>query len=68
MSSSICATHTAPTNIAVVKYWGKLDVGLNTPINSRCVAVATSPLAHPCGVECVVCAAARLAAEALASG
>jgi diphosphomevalonate decarboxylase len=28
------ATVSAPTNIAVIKYWGKADVGLNTPINS----------------------------------
>jgi hypothetical protein len=27
-------TVTAPTNIAVIKYWGKEDVALNTPINS----------------------------------
>lgn len=31
---SIVATHTAPTNIACIKYWGKKDVALNTPINS----------------------------------
>lgn len=29
--------HTQPTNIAVIKYWGKRSVELNTPINSRCV-------------------------------
>ena len=34
MASTICATHTAPSNIAVIKYWGKADVALNTPINS----------------------------------
>ncbi|KAG7384514.1 hypothetical protein PHYPSEUDO_002502 [Phytophthora pseudosyringae] len=28
------ATCAAPTNIAVVKYWGKDDVALNTPMNS----------------------------------
>lgn len=27
-------TVSAPTNIAVIKYWGKEDVALNTPINS----------------------------------
>jgi len=27
-------TYTAPTNIAVIKYWGKNDVKLNTPMNS----------------------------------
>ena len=27
-------TVTAPTNIAVIKYWGKDSVDLNTPINS----------------------------------
>ena len=27
-------TFTAPTNIAVVKYWGKGNVSLNTPMNS----------------------------------
>lgn len=31
---SISATHTAPSNIACIKYWGKRDVGANTPINS----------------------------------
>jgi mevalonate pyrophosphate decarboxylase len=38
MTSTIAATHTAPTNIAVIKYWGKRDVKTNTPINSRCAA------------------------------
>ncbi|KAL4174562.1 hypothetical protein KRP22_006499 [Phytophthora ramorum] len=28
------ATCSAPTNIAVIKYWGKDDVALNTPMNS----------------------------------
>ncbi|CAI5718508.1 unnamed protein product [Peronospora destructor] len=28
------ATCSAPTNIAVIKYWGKDNVGLNTPMNS----------------------------------
>lgn len=27
-------THSAPSNIACIKYWGKRDVGANTPINS----------------------------------
>jgi diphosphomevalonate decarboxylase len=27
-------TYTAPTNIAVIKYWGKNDLKLNTPMNS----------------------------------
>jgi len=27
-------TFTSPTNIAVIKYWGKGDVALNTPMNS----------------------------------
>lgn len=30
----ICETFTAPTNIAVIKYWGKDNVKLNTPMNS----------------------------------
>eukprot|EP01038_Epipyxis_sp_PR26KG_P007312 gene7312-9962_t len=30
----ICETFTSPTNIAVIKYWGKNDVKLNTPMNS----------------------------------
>jgi diphosphomevalonate decarboxylase len=32
--SVAAVTCTAPTNIAVVKYWGKRDVALNLPINS----------------------------------
>jgi diphosphomevalonate decarboxylase len=27
-------THSAPSNIACIKYWGKRDVAANTPINS----------------------------------
>jgi len=30
----LCETFTSPTNIAVIKYWGKHDVKLNTPMNS----------------------------------
>lgn len=30
----LTATFTAPTNIAVIKYWGKRDSALNLPINS----------------------------------
>lgn len=30
----LCVTCSAPTNIAVVKYWGKDSIALNTPINS----------------------------------
>lgn len=30
----LCETFTSPTNIAVIKYWGKNDVKLNTPMNS----------------------------------
>ena len=30
----ISETFTSPTNIAVIKYWGKNDVKLNTPMNS----------------------------------
>jgi diphosphomevalonate decarboxylase len=30
----ILETVSAPTNIACIKYWGKADVALNTPINS----------------------------------
>ncbi|CAM9375032.1 unnamed protein product [Ascophyllum nodosum] len=30
----LCVTCSAPTNIAVIKYWGKDSVALNTPINS----------------------------------
>ena len=33
-SPKIIETFTAPTNIAVIKYWGKNDVKLNTPMNS----------------------------------
>jgi diphosphomevalonate decarboxylase len=38
--ATILATHTAPTNIATIKYWGKRDAGsLNLPINSRFAAL-----------------------------
>ena len=30
----LCITCSAPTNIAVIKYWGKDSIALNTPINS----------------------------------
>jgi len=30
---TVAVTHSAPTNIAVIKYWGKADVALNTPLN-----------------------------------
>lgn len=30
----VSATHSAPSNIACIKYWGKRDVKQNTPINS----------------------------------
>lgn len=30
----LCETFTSPTNIAVIKYWGKNDPVLNTPLNS----------------------------------
>ena len=30
----LSATFTSPTNIAVIKYWGKGNVKLNTPMNS----------------------------------
>ncbi len=30
----IQVTHTAPSNIACIKYWGKRDIRMNTPINS----------------------------------
>lgn len=33
-SAAAIETYTAPTNIAVIKYWGKNDVKLNTPMNS----------------------------------
>jgi diphosphomevalonate decarboxylase len=33
-SSSIRVTHSAPSNIATVKYWGKRDARINVPINS----------------------------------
>jgi diphosphomevalonate decarboxylase len=31
---SLVSTFTAPTNIALIKYWGKRDLEKNTPINS----------------------------------
>ncbi|CAE7225594.1 Mvd [Symbiodinium sp. KB8] len=33
-AEALCVTRTAPTNIAVIKYWGKRDTALNLPINS----------------------------------
>ena len=33
-SPLVLETYTAPTNIAVIKYWGKGNVALNTPMNS----------------------------------
>lgn len=33
-SPALTETFTAPTNIAVIKYWGKGNVALNTPMNS----------------------------------
>ena len=33
-SPLLVESYTAPTNIAVIKYWGKNDVKLNTPMNS----------------------------------
>ncbi len=33
-SAHLVETFTAPTNIAVIKYWGKNDLKLNTPMNS----------------------------------
>jgi len=32
-SPMLVETYTAPTNIAVIKYWGKSDLKLNTPMN-----------------------------------
>eukprot|EP00752_Nemacystus_decipiens_P015415 g13747.t1 len=34
IDARLCVTCSAPTNIAVIKYWGKDSVALNTPINS----------------------------------
>lgn len=34
IDSRLCVTCSAPTNIAVIKYWGKDSIALNTPINS----------------------------------
>ena len=34
ISDRLVETFTSPTNIAVIKYWGKGDVKLNTPMNS----------------------------------
>jgi diphosphomevalonate decarboxylase len=33
-SRVVAATHSAPSNIACIKYWGKRDAKANTPINS----------------------------------
>ncbi len=34
IETNLVETFTSPTNIAVIKYWGKGDVKLNTPMNS----------------------------------
>ena len=34
LNSSLISTYSAPTNIAVIKYWGKDNICLNTPLNS----------------------------------
>ncbi len=34
VNPALIVTHSAPTNIATIKYWGKRDSKLNLPINS----------------------------------